>query len=444
MCYCHDARPNCLTEEDPKVHKVFPGQTISLSVLLVGQDFGAVSGAIYAHFLREDTLDMMSGQDTVGVENKHCSTLSYTIFSRKPKAEGFLVLTSGKIRASTRIDSTHVENDKALWNCIVSNNTRNNVSQCSKYAEASGLQKLESPHILFPESIYKWPLYIKIHILHCPLGFKLTTEQPFRCDCNQLLQHISGILCHIQDQTIARSGQVWVGSIPHNNTLLASEYCPPEYCTPEPYNVSISDPDSQCSHNHSGILCGGCQPGLSLALGSSRCLLCSNTHLLLLIPFALTGVFLVLLLKVLNLTISQGTFNGFIVYANIIKTNDYIFFSTEDVNPLTLFLSWLNLDFGIETCFFSGLTAYSKTWLQFSFPFYIWSIAGLIIILAKYSDRLANVMGNNSVPVLATILLLSHAKLFRTVITVLSYTIVFTEGGSRAVWSGDGTHTLTQ
>ena len=26
--------------------------------------------------------------------------------------------------------------------------------------------------------------------------------------------------------------------------------------------------DIQCNYNHSGILCGGCQPGLSLALGS--------------------------------------------------------------------------------------------------------------------------------------------------------------------------------
>ena len=38
----------------------------------------------------------------------------------------------------------------------------------------------------------------------------------------------------------------------------------------------------------------------------------------------------------------------------------------------------------------------------------IWSIAGLIIILAKYSDRVARVMGNNSVPVLTNLFLLSY------------------------------------
>ena len=103
-----------------------------------------------------------------------------------------------------------------------------------------------------------------------------------------------------------------------------------------------------------------------------------------------------------------------------------------------MFIEWLNLDLGVETCFFNGLTAYGKTWLQFVFTLYIWSIAGLIIIMAKYSDRVAKLMGNNSVPVLATLFLLSYAKLFRTIITALAFTTLSTTHGSKAVWSADG------
>ena len=123
----------------------------------------------------------------------------------------------------------------------------------------------------------------------------------------------------------------------------------------------------------------------------------------------------------LDFTISQGTLNGLIFYANVAKASEYIFFPRRQTNPLTVFIAWLNLDLGVETCFVEGLTAYSKTWLQFVFPFYIWSIAGLIIISAKYSDRVAKVMGNNSVPVLATLILLSYTKLLQTIITALSY-----------------------
>jgi len=96
--------------------------------------------------------------------------------------------------------------------------------------------------------------------------------------------------------------------------------------------------------------------------------------------------------------------NGLIFYANIVKANEYILLPHEQTNPLTVFKAWLNLDLGIETCFIDGLSAYSKTWLQFAFLLYIWSI----IILAKYSDEVAKVMGNNSVPVLATLFLFSY------------------------------------
>ena len=110
-------------------------------------------------------------------------------------------------------------------------------------------------------------------------------------------------------------------------------------------------------------------------------------------------------IKLLDLTISQGTMNGLIFYANILQAIEYILLpqgqTNEQINPLTVFIAWLNLDLGIEECFINDLSAYSKTWLQFAFPLHIWSIAGLIIILAKYSYRVAKVMGNTSVPVLA-------------------------------------------
>ena len=113
-------------------------------------------------------------------------------------------------------------------------------------------------------------------------------------------------------------------------------------------------------------------------------------------------------------------------------------YNTSILPSQYIFISWLNLDLGIETCFFDGLSAYSKVWLQFVFPVYIWSIAGLIIVLSRYSDRVAKVMGNNSVPVLATLFLLSYAKLLCTIISALSLSILTTTDGSKTVWSTDG------
>ena len=139
-------------------------------------------------------------------------------------------------------------------------------------------------------------------------------------------------------------------------------------------NIKLKNPDSQCAFNRASILRDGCQKGLSLALGSSQCLPCSNTYLTLLIPFTIAGFALVFFLTFLDLTVSQGTTNGLIFNVNIVKANEAVFFPPGDTNILTVFISWLNLDLGIETCFVDGLNGYWKTWLQFVFPVYIWDI----------------------------------------------------------------------
>ena len=156
--------------------------------------------------------------------------------------------------------------------------------------------------------------------------------------------------------------------------------------------MTLDTPSSQCNYNHRGILCGACQPGLSLALGSERCLTCSNKYLALLIPFTLAGPILVGLIKLLDLKVTQGTMNGLIFYANIIQANRYIFLPWRSTHILFVFIAWLNLDWVWRHAFL-------KDWmyirLQFVFPFYIWSIAGLIIILSKYSIKVSKLMGNN-------------------------------------------------
>ena len=101
---------------------------------------------------------------------------------------------------------------------------------------------------------------------------------------------------------------------------------------------------------------------------------------------------LVLFIKYLNLTITQGMIN---VYANIVQTNkDSLLSSNEPgVRVLATFIAWLNLDSGIETCFFKDLDMYTKTWLQFVFPLYLWTLAGGIILACRYSTLTTSTLG---------------------------------------------------
>ena len=226
-------------------------------------------------------------------------------------------------------------------------------------------------------------------------------------------------------------------------SIFACLNCPFDYCRPEDHDISLYKQDQQCAFNRSGILCGTCQPGLSLALGSSHCKLCSNIYILLLIIFALVGFVLIIILLKCNLTVSTGTLNGLIFYANIVRINHATFFPVQTANAFTHFLSifiaWLNLDLGMEVCFFSSMDAYIRTWMQFVFPVYIWILVGLMICTSRYSTRISKLSGSNTVSVLATLFLLSYAKLLRTIVDAISFTTLTDQHGDTSfVWLLDG------
>ena len=93
--------------------------------------------------------------------------------------------------------------------------------------------------------------------------------------------------------------------------------------------------------------------------------------------------------------------------------------------PLRVFISFVNLDLGFETCFYNGMDSYAKVWLQLFFPFYLIFIAISIITASRYSSRILRLTYTRSLPVLATLFLLSYTGVLRTVLTVLfSYSTI--------------------
>ena len=396
VCLCNDTtgHHDCLFVFDTTPHVVYPGETIHLSAVVVGQDFGTVAGSVYAQLLHQPkTSDdyqphIESWQHTQGVTQRHCNQVSFTIFSHADEVVE-LVLTSYNQSLSVKPTMNTVESS---------------IAQYREYLE---------DRQAFPTDLLEIPVYINITVLPCPMGFSLTGVQ-LMCGCSDHLARLSKVTCSIQNQTVRREGSVWVGAYTQHKDgnvssfeVYTSQYCLYMYCKEERLSLKLESPDVQCNYDHSVTLCGGCSQGLSLALGSAQCLHCSNVYLTLLIPFAVAGVLLVFLIKMLNLTVSTGYINGLIFFANIVKLNESELFPAEYTNVLTVFLSWLNMDLGIETCFFNGLDAYWKTWLQFVFPLYIWAIAGSMTFIARCNTKAAKLMGNNSVPVLSTLFLFS-------------------------------------
>ena len=291
---------------------------------------------------------------------------------------------------------------------------------------------------------YEFPTIFFINLLNCPGGFSYNRQKK-KCDCDERLHSelLPVMVCNINDQTILRAANNWLSATPHNNsyTYHVSGYCPFHYCLPHSSHLNFSTPNSQCQFNRSGLLCGHCQQGLSTVFSSSQCHHCSNIYLLLIIPIAIIGFIFVFLLFYLNLTITNGTINAFILYANIVSINYAIFFpQINGFTPAYTFISLANLDLGIQTCFYNGMDDYVKMWLQLAFPFYLIFIATLIIITSRYSTTIQRLTARRALPVLATLFLLSYTKILRIVSSVLFFYSTITHLPSKhttLVWSVD-------
>ena len=298
---------------------------------------------------------------------------------------------------------------------------------------------------------YQLPILIAqldviFHVDDCPPGFRLNRNV---CNCQKSLSKITGHenLCNSKTGLIKCPQQDWMKPIFNENHtyegFMWSPNCPAHLCnnTEDSWlNFSSVNVDSLCFEYHTAMLCGACLQNYSLKLSSLKCSKCNSNYLSLLLVFILAGVALIASLLLLHMTVADGTINGLILYSNIFDTIDDIVIPQNKLppNPITLFISWLNLDFGIPTCFYTGLDYYSYTWLQFVFPFYLWFLVGLIILACKYSSGAMKLFGSNPVAVLATVVLMSYNKLLHTTQEILSYVTVYYYNGTQEMrWKID-------
>ena len=364
-----------------------------------------------------------------------------------------------------------------IYNCVSANIISSLASHQGGFGEGQQIQRVSascsdiqftvfSPHdretITFfaegpcgssPASIKQLP--VEFLNCTCPVGFMPDYSKTTSCDCvcdSQLSPYVSECNSTTKLLLMRSNTSVWIGY--SNNTdppgFIIQPYCPFDYCRLQSNrNVSINfllpnGAEAQCAHNRSGILCGGCQQNFSLSLGSSRCLSCKNYWPALLVAITLAatvaGILLVTFILFLNMTVSVGLINIFIFYANIIGSNTTIFFPSSKPRFSSILVSWLNLEIGIDVCFINSLDAYTKTWLQLAFPVYIISLVVIVIKVSDCSPKFARLIGrNNPIATLATLILLSYAKVLSVTITILSYsTLLYPDGSKEIVWLPDG------
>uniref|UniRef100_A0A1X7U7P7 Right handed beta helix domain-containing protein n=1 Tax=Amphimedon queenslandica TaxID=400682 RepID=A0A1X7U7P7_AMPQE len=340
-------------------------------------------------------------------------TLKYNValFGRTFKTSSYS-LTDGRI--TIKINGTLVI-DKYINNCSL-------IEYTPKYINYG---RLNITLIVTTDTLYSKELSIPFILNECPIGFSVNSSG--LCDCSVSRENVT---CDINTLHITHNGLLWIGTY-HTSTLFNDNEINPNaciinedcllYCSPNPVTFQFNHTDTQCVDNRGHRMCGSCTEGHSLLMGSNKCGHCHNNYMMIgwIALFAVMGVLLVVLLIALNLTVSMGTLNGLLFYANIVKLYEPVFSRKGALPVLSQVISWINLDFGFEICFYNGMDSYAKQWLQFAFPLYLWIIIIIIIQLCKRYGKISRLMGSHAVPVLSTLFLLSYTKLVRTIVIVL-------------------------
>ena len=398
ICYCHhDTSENCSTDA---LAAVFPGQVISLSLMLN-----------YLYRIRTIFSDHLLNNHVITVELN----------------DDILPPTACKVAEVNELIHQISYSSCTTTNFTIVDNGLRSLQWCELFINILSTHQIDVYYIdIFP----------------CPAGF---VYQNGICICDPILNSLLPITtCDINHQAILRPAGSWLSAVTINDShqYHISPHCPLHYCLPQSSQLNFSTPNSQCQFNRSGLLCGQCQQGLSTVFGYYYCQYCSNVHILLVIPIAVAGLVLVLLLFILDLTVTDGDINGFILYVNIIGINNDVFFPqyNNSINFWYSFISLANLNVGIPTCFYNGMDDYAKMWLQLVFPAYLILIATSLIMASRYSTKVQRITACRALPVLATLFLLSCTKILRTVSSVLFFYSTITHlpsGHTTLAWAVD-------
>ena len=409
VCFCNNFKRSCNVVKDPI--EVYPGQKFTVSVITVGQMECSSRGRINASLLNE-------------------VYPSHRLITVSPPIQ----LTEGCVNLTY----------------ILKSNKRH--AQLRFTPETAGVYC----------TIQKENL--AVDFLPCPLGFQLTQTAPYKCSCDPLLSKFLTlnlqIICNISEQIISVPQKtIWFGcfnpqqnqSLLNCDSLVVTPNC--DHCRNAPSNsktveIPLIDLDEQCSEGHTGIMCGTCKPGYSRVLGDlMNCQKgCTYTNLpILLIAFLVSVILLLSVIRALNITVTEGTINGILVYTTVMQTHQSYF--SENLSHFGrgcwVFISWINLTLGFKACFYKGMNGYEQIWILFGQAIVSFLFLFIVILLGRRFIFFTRLLGRNIVQVLATLVAMIYSNLIFATIVTFRFAMLYisTTNGtqhSKTVWYYDG------
>ena len=265
-----------------------------------------------------------------------------------------------------------------------------------------------------------------IELSSCRAGYLFNNTQT-QCVCypHPDLVHCKGYYVEIKIG-------YWIGYLTqqhYTSSICPNNYCSSEHAETSPGYYSLhGKSDDQCSSHRTGVACGKCKSGYTLAYDSPDCI---NTEkcsagmtilvIVLTILYWITIVAVVFGLMYFQFQISSGYAYGIIYYysiVDILMVNDV---SEEVFHLVSILSSFAKLTpqlFG-QLCLVEGLSGIDQQFIHYSHALAVSLILLIIVLVTRYSPRLTQFVGRCIIRVICLLLLLSYTSLASTSLQLL-------------------------
>ena len=267
---------------------------------------------------------------------------------------------------------------------------------------------------------------VSIELSSCHSGYVFDANLQ-RCVCYEQSKDI--IRCQ-QDYAEIKYGY-WFGV--GNSPKRIVSLCPIYYCnfkeeTSNGYYKLSEEIGGQCSLHRTGVACGECKSGYTLAYDSPDCVDTKRCYTgMTVIMVALTIIYWIIMVALVFLfmqrKISLGYTYGLIYYYSIIDmllgSNLYILDGVFQLVTILSSFAKLTPQFLGRLCFVEGLSGIDQQFIHYFHAIFIFCLIGVIVMAARYSFKIAKVVSHCIIRVICILILLSYTSLASTSLQLL-------------------------
>ena len=284
--------------------------------------------------------------------------------------------------------------------------------------------------------------FIRVTLTPCSVGF---THVGFECVCDSRLES-HDVSCNVNNFVVG--SDVWLGPVREGSNVTNDDLtvagCVLNYCSDGTREVPPGEWQIQCreSFHRAGRLCGACEEGYSLQLGTNACHRCTNWSLFLLLFFILAGLFVEFVMGPLQISVAEGFFTATIFYSNIITLYS-VYFNDNEIEGVNFLTAFFSLNFGIPACLYDGLDSLALVALQLTFVLFLFLLAVLHILIhkkrvLKFTDSINQKYSPSKT--FATLIIVTYVSMLQSCFGILAFTVVSSFDGERHVlWFLDPT-----